>query len=63
MVWYAHHADVAIYRCYPLVRAGLEQLAGDELLEREHYAVFASYAYCCAAILYRLDCVFDLCKV
>jgi hypothetical protein len=56
----AYNAHVPVYGCYPLVRAWLEQLAGDELLESEHHAVFALYANCCPAILDRLDCVFDL---
>jgi hypothetical protein len=55
-----YNAHVAVDRGYPLVRARLEQLAGDELLEREHHAVLAPYADRCAAVLHRLDCIFDL---
>jgi hypothetical protein len=58
--WTTHSTDILIDGRYALVRAGLEQLAGHELLERQYNAVFAAYAYRCAAILYRLDCVFDL---
>jgi hypothetical protein len=53
-------AHVAVDRCYPLVRACLEQLARDELLERQYDAVLAPDTDCCAAVLYRLDCIFDL---
>lgn len=56
----AYNAHVPVDGCYPLVRAGLEQLAGDELLKCQHHAVLAPYADCCAAVLDCLDCVFDL---
>jgi hypothetical protein len=56
----AYYAHVPVHRCYPLVRARLEQLAGDELLQRQHHAVLAPYADCCAAVLDGFDCIFDL---
>ena len=56
----AYYAHIPVDRGYPLVRAGLEQFAGDELLESQDHAVFALDANCCAAIFYCLHCVFDL---
>ena len=53
-------AHVPVDCCYPLVRACLQQLAGDELLERHHDAVLAPDTNRCAAVLYRLDCILDL---
>jgi len=53
-------AHVPVDCCYPLVRACLQQLAGDELLERQDDAVLAPDTDCCAAVLYRLDCILDL---
>jgi hypothetical protein len=55
-----YNAHVAVDRSYPLVRAWLEQLARDELFEREHHTVFALYADRCAAVLNCLDGIFDL---
>lgn len=45
---------------YPLVRIFLQQLAGDQLLQRKHHAVLAPYANRRAAVLNCLHCVFDL---
>lgn len=56
----SYHTDVPIDSRYSFVCARFQQLARDQLLQSEDDAVFASYANCCAAILYRLDCVFDL---
>jgi hypothetical protein len=55
-----YNAHIPVHRCYPLVRAGLEELAGDELLESQHYAIFAPYADRCTAVLDRLHGVLDL---
>jgi hypothetical protein len=55
-----YNAHVTIHRCYPLIRAGLEELAADELLESKYDAILALDADRCATVLYRLDCVFDL---
>jgi hypothetical protein len=55
-----YNAHIPVHRCYPLIRAGLEKLAGDELLEGQHYAILAPYANRCSAILDRLYCVLDL---
>jgi hypothetical protein len=55
-----HNAHVAVHSCYPLVRAGLEQLAADELLQSEYDAILALDADRCATILYCLNRVFDL---
>jgi hypothetical protein len=56
----AYDAHVPVYGCYPLVRACLEQLARDELLQCQHDSILAPYADSCAAVLYRLDCILDL---
>ena len=55
-----HNAHVAVHSCYPLVRAWLEELAADELLESEYDAILALNANRCATVLDRLDRVFDL---
>lgn len=44
----------------PLVGAGLQQLRGDDLLDGQHDAVLTADADRCAAVLHRLDCIFDL---
>jgi hypothetical protein len=56
----SYNAHIPIDCCYPLVRARLEQFAGDELLQRQYHAVLAPYAHCCAAVLDRLYRVLDL---
>lgn len=61
MAWIStHHPDIPVNRGYPLVRILLEQFACHQLLQRKHYAILASYADCCAAVLYCFDCVLDL---
>jgi hypothetical protein len=55
-----YNAHIPVDRCYPLIRTGLEELAGDELLEGQYYAILAPYANRCAAVLDRLHCVLDL---
>lgn len=45
---------------YPLVCILLQQLAGYQLLQREHHAVFAPNANRRATVLHRLHCIFDL---
>lgn len=57
---HTHNAEVSVHRSYPLVRLGLQQLAADELLERQNHAVFALDTDRCATVLYRLDRIFDL---
>lgn len=56
----AYDTKVAVDGGYSLVRAGLLQLAGNEFLKGKDNAVLASYADGSAAVLYRLDCIFDL---
>jgi hypothetical protein len=55
-----YDAHITVYGCYPLVRAWLEELAADELLESEYDAILALNANRCATVLDRLDRVFDL---
>jgi hypothetical protein len=55
-----YHANVPIHCRYSFVCAGFEQLAGDEFLQSNDDAIFASYPHCCASILHGLDGVFDL---
>jgi hypothetical protein len=56
----AHNAHVAVDGRYPLVCSGLEQLAGDELLQRQYNTILAPDSDCCASVLDCLDCVFNL---
>jgi hypothetical protein len=56
----AYDAHVPVDSCYSLVCSGLEQLAGDELLQRQYNAILAPDSDCCASVLDCLDCVFDL---
>jgi hypothetical protein len=55
-----YNSNIAIHCCYPLVGSGLEEFACDELFQSEHDTIFAPDAHRRAAVLYRLDCVFDL---
>jgi hypothetical protein len=55
-----YYTDVPVHSCYPLVCIRLQQLARDQLLQSKNHAVFASYANRRAAILYCLECVFNL---
>jgi hypothetical protein len=55
-----HHADIPVHRRYPLIRILLQQLARDQLLQRQDDTILTPDADGCAAVLHRLDCVLDL---
>ena len=55
-----YHPEIPVHSSYPLIRILLQQLARDELLQRQHHAILTPYADCCTPILDSLHCVFDL---
>jgi len=59
-VQFAYNAHITVYRSYPFVRSRFEQLACNQLLQRQHNAIFAPYSYGGTAVLHRLECVLDL---
>lgn len=58
--WQTNDANIPVHGRYLLVGSRLEQLAADELFERQHNAVFAADTNGGATILDRLDGIFDL---
>jgi hypothetical protein len=46
--------------CNTLVGSRLQQLAGNDLLDRKNNAIFTPDANGSTTVLYRLDCILDL---
>lgn len=55
-----HCTNVLVNRRYSLVCARLHELACNQFFKRENDAIFAPYAYRCAAVFYCLDSVLGL---
>lgn len=51
---------MAVHSRNPLIGARLQELAGDDLLHRQHHTVLAPNADSCSAILNRFDRVLNL---
>lgn len=56
----SHNADMAIHRRDPLICARLEELAGDDFLDRQHHTILASNADRRASILDSLHGILHL---
>ena len=55
-----HNANMAIHRCYSLVRTRLQKLAGDDLLDGQDHTILASDADGRSSVLDCLDRILDL---
>jgi hypothetical protein len=51
---------MSVDRCNAFVCSGLQQLAGNNLLDRKNNTIFTPDANRGTAVLYRLDCILDL---
>jgi hypothetical protein len=51
---------MSVNRCNTFVCSRLQQLAGNDLLNRKNNAIFTPDANGGTTVLYRLDCILDL---
>ena len=51
---------MSVDRCNTFVCCRLQQLAGNDLLDRKNNAIFTPDANGGTTVLYRLDCILDL---